>query len=180
MIPANHISYINEDYRNDLLRHLTGKIFHVTTATAFDHIQRDKVIFHNKSGRLPIHTSSENSYGRKNGWICLFDLRSHNDKIIRDALLKYDFLRPSWLVDHKMEQTESHLTYLFLKPTSYSDLIPNSQGQPYAFYVPHVECWYPGDMSLEHIDSVLFVRIVENVTTDPLLRALYYVEYGLG
>ena len=180
MIPADHISYINKDYRNDLLRHLTGRIFHVTTATAFDYIQEDNYIFHNKSGRLPIHRSSENSYGRKNGWVCLFDLRNQSNETIRDALIKYDFLRPNWLVDHKLEQTESHLTYLFLKPASYSEIIPNSQGQPYAFFVPQVECWYPGDMPLGHIDSVLFVRIVENVPTNPLFRAAYYVEYGLG
>ena len=94
--------------------------------------------------------------------------------------MKYDFLRPDWLTTHELEQTESHLAYLFLHPARYADLIPNSRGQISDFFVPKVECWYPGDMPLAHIEAVLFVRIIENVPTDPFLRALYHVEYGLG
>ena len=180
MITVDHFEYINKDYRNDLIRRLKGRIFHLTTAPAFEQIQKDKVIFHNKSGRFPVHTSSANSFGRKNSWVCLFDLRNQSDASIRDALLKYDFLRPDWLTDHKLEQTESHLAYLLLHSARYSDLIPNSQGQLCDFFVPKVECWYPGDMPLEHIEAVLLVRIIENVPTDPLYRALYQVEYGLG
>lgn len=176
---SSRIYLKNENFRCDLLRRLNGRVFHVTTAAAFENIQRDNFIFHNKSGRFPIHTSSEISFGRKNGWVCLFDLRCQSDDAIQDALEKYDFLRPDWLVDHELDQTVSHLAYLFLHPEKYSVLIPNSQGQLCDFFIPKVECWYPGDMPLDNIEEVLFVRIAENAPADPISRILYNIENGL-
>jgi hypothetical protein len=81
--------------RKVLLDCLENQVFHVTTRAAFDGIQQTGEIKNNKSGTLPINTSSTASYGRLQGYVCLFDLRNKSEEVIRHTLECYYFLGPS-------------------------------------------------------------------------------------
>ncbi len=165
------IDYINQNFKDDLLKKLFGTVFHVTTKTAFEQIQKDGYVYHNRNGRFGLNTGSKKSFGLNNGWICLFDLRNENKTSIEETLEKYFFLRPSWFI--QPDFMESNLVYLFLHPNEYYSLIPNEiakSGQ----YVPKTECWFPGDMPLTCVIKALHVRIIQDA--DPHLKALLAVS----
>ncbi len=160
------IEYGDEDHTEDLLQRLRGSVFHITTKEAFDHIREDGQVFHNKDGRFPLNTSSESSFGRNRGWVCLFDLRDQSREIIDETLLRYYFLEPHWFMRYEPSFIVSHLAYLILHPQAYDEIVPNetarrvwSETNNYEHYVPTTECWYPGDISLAFVQRVLLVRI---------------------
>lgn len=154
--------YKRYNYRKSLLNELRGNIFHFTTYESYIQIQEDGVLFNNKEERFPLNTSSEGSYGRLMGWICLLSLRNLSDKIIKESIMKYDFLDSRIIYN-------SHLinkyVYLILNPEYHDEIIQNDfarknyviDGQP-TLYIPFVECWYPGNLPLEKIIKVLIVN----------------------
>jgi hypothetical protein len=160
----NQIEYINKKFNADLTNRLMGRVFHLTPTNTFYQIQKDGIIHHNQSGKLGLNTSSNASFGRQNGWVCLFDLRDCSIKEIKEALNKYYFLRPEWFIKRTYEFSESNVTYMFLDPTFYNDIIPNSRGILGKFYIPRVECWYPGRLNIELIEEALSVRIFKDAT----------------
>ena len=81
--------------KEELLPLFLGKVFHVTTKDACSSIMAEKKIRNNMKGeREFVFPQSENSYGRKRGYVCLFDLRSATTEQIQDALMKFYFLNP--------------------------------------------------------------------------------------
>lgn len=154
------IEYIRQNYKDNLLEKLFGNIFHLTTNTAFGQIRKDRYVYHNRDGRIGINTCSEKSFGRNNGYVCLFDLRNENESSIKETLMKYYFLAPSWFTHYDPEFMELNLVYLLLYTHEYDRLIPNEiakKGQ----YVPKTECWFPGNMPLQCIREAFLVRIIE-------------------
>ena len=144
----------------------------------------DRFVFHNRQLRFALNTASENSFGRSRGWICLFDLRGQSEVTINEDLNKYYFLEPPWFKRHKPEYTESNLAYLFLYPKVYPELVSNQtatsigrETNRYECYVPKIECWYPGDMSLTCVGRVLLVRIYKSA---PKANPFLYAHHQLA
>jgi len=173
---VDEIIYTDQDHAADLLERLHDTVFHLTTKEAFDQIQRDVYIFHNRERRFALNIASENSFGRNRGWVCLFDLRGHPEATIKETRKKYNFLEPSWFKRYYTKYTESHLAYLFLDPKTYPALVSNQTAANIRkatnrnnHYVPKTECWYPGDLPLTAIGSVLLVQIYTSAPTHNLL-----------
>ena len=180
----DQIEYINEDFKEDLLERLRSNIFHLTTKRAFELIKENGFVYHNKNNKFALNTTSEKSFGRNRGCVCLFDLRKQSRAIIDETLMKYYFLRPSWFIRHEPEFTESNLAYLFVHPREYNRIIPNDtakkvwlETKKYEHYVPKTECWYPSNMPLECVGKVLLVRIYENA---PKHNPFLYVHHQLA
>lgn len=156
--------YEKYNYRDKLLNHLRGNIFHLTNYTNYKNIQNDGVIFNNKDEYFPLNTSSKGSYGRLKGWVCLINLVDFSDVIINNSLMKYNFLSSEEINNTTHINTLVYLIY----NSKYSDeLIPNSYASEnqmvdgvYPLYIPFVECWYPGNLPLEKITKILKVNII--------------------
>jgi len=159
------IEFIDTEYKDQLLGLLRDKVFHITTAKAFESIQKDGFVYENQDEKYPPNEGSLKSFGRCRGWVCLFDLRGKSDKEIDNVLSRfYNFLRPSWFVELNESEyyTESRLVYLYLSQAYYKDLVPNreaSQNNKPSQFIPDVECWYPGNMPVGYIEKSICVRI---------------------
>jgi len=62
---------------SDILPLLKNEVFHVTSIENFQQILKDGKVISNADKKFKYsYPQSENSYGRKRGYICLFDLRN--------------------------------------------------------------------------------------------------------
>ena len=109
-----------------------------------------------KSGRAVKCRWYENSYGRKRGYVCLFDLRDKNRSIIDEALLKFYFLNPGY---------GEKVVFLILNTQLYPELIDYQQAHEEVGFkekwIPYVECWYPRAISLNNIEEIMLVNIAK-------------------
>ncbi|MDQ7797450.1 MAG: hypothetical protein RDU76_00720 [Candidatus Edwardsbacteria bacterium] len=177
--------YIYKESRDDLLAQLRGKVFHVTTHHTFYSMQASGFIGHNKEERFPLNTTSENSLGRKRGWVCFFDLRNISDEDLEWTLRKYYFLEPDWFTRYTKEDTISELAYLILDDSALSKIISiedvkknEGQTQIYEHYVPEAEVWYPSDVPFSLVKEVLLVIIQRKAPKDkPWLYAHHMDAY---
>jgi hypothetical protein len=135
---------------------LRNKIFHVTSADKLNLIEKQGIIKPNAAGLLGLTFSqSAYSYGRRRGYVCLFDLRNKSKETIEHALDGFYFLAPRPLGDT--------IAFLILSPAVESELITDQQA--YAeigykeMYVPNVECWYPCALPLSQIEEIILVEI---------------------
>lgn len=156
------------DDRKVLLDCLKNHVFHVTTSDAFKNIQETGEISNNWSGELPINTSSQNSYGRLKGYVCLFDLRNRTEEVIQHTLDCYYFLGPTWFMKHGRRFLYWNLVYLFLKEEYHDRLISNSKvfehwrkTEVYLQAIPDTEVWIEERIPLSWIKKVLVVKIRE-------------------
>lgn len=85
---------------------LKGKIFHVTSQHSAKQILKTGFIKSNKDGSLG-YNFSENSFGRKKGYVCLFDFRTASDDIIKKSLECFNFL--------SFRKYEGKMAYLFTR-----------------------------------------------------------------
>jgi hypothetical protein len=148
-----------------LLPRLLGTVFHVTSEAAFRSIQSSGVIESNQLGQRGFtFPQSEISYGRKRGFVCLFDLRRVDNDELQDALDKFYFLDP-------MASKRQDPVYLFLDQPAYSELIPwtDARHTP-EMWVPYVEAWYPRDLPLSSIRSALAVTVAREPDS-PFIQA---------
>ncbi len=174
------IEFIDTEYKDQLLGLLRDKVFHVTTVKAFESIQKDGFIYGNQDAKYPLNESSLKSFGRCRGWVCLFDLRGKGDKEIENGLNCYYFLMPSWFeeLNESEHYTEWRLVYLYLSHAYYKDLTPNreaSQNDKRSQFIPEVECWYPGNIPIGHIEKSLCVRIRRTFNLDSDLDKYSYI-----
>lgn len=144
------------ELKNKLLPLLYGRVFHVTTKEAYSSIICQKIIRNNMREEFSfVFPQSKNSYGRKRGYVCLFDLRSATPCQIQDALLKYDFLNPF--------EGRSDPYFFIVSSSGYSHLIKNSDAKSEIGYkemwIPYVECWFPHDLPLEYINKIIKLKI---------------------
>ena len=172
--------FIDREYEEELSHHLEGQVFHLTRRTSFVGIEKESFIKHNKDEIFKYNTSSKDSYGCKNGYVCLFDLRSVDINDMGYTLENYYFYRPQWFVEYiendvdvKKEYNESNLAYLIVNPLFYDKLIPNENVNcSDGFMIPDVECWFPGDMPIKYIKKVIFVQIRRNEPRSQLEKNL--------
>lgn len=139
---------------------MRGQVFHLTTKDAFCAILRDAAIGHNRGARYPLNHGSAGSFGRLQGYVCLYDLRGASPQRLALTRKLCDFLYPAWLAEGRGQ----NLVYLHLRPEAFPRLVPNATafhlgrltGRIWK-YLPGAECWYPGDLPLSEVGEVLHV-----------------------
>ena len=112
-----------ENYRDKLLGYLKGQVFHVTTQKAHEQIVKDSFISHNQNKKFPLNCASQKSYGRLNGFVCLFDLRGKSDDTIKETLAKYNFLAPSWFEEIHKDYAVHKLAYLIYASEYFDEIV---------------------------------------------------------
>ncbi|MBU0478184.1 hypothetical protein KKC91_06420 [bacterium] len=146
--PSKHLEEI-------ILPFLKGNVFHVTTLESFEGIKKENKIVNNKDKSFSFsYPQSENSHGRKQGWICLFDLRTVTNEQIDESLLRYYFLNPVSASDSPI--------FLILSKELYPELIPYTYAQKQQaqdMWIPYVECWYPQDILLKNIKRIIELEV---------------------
>lgn len=136
-----------------VLPRLLGSVFHVTSGRALRDITAARAVYSNGDGRFPFtFPQSQNSYGRMRGWVCLFDFRNVSGETIRDASVKFNFLKP----------TKADPVFLFLDPCRFEQLVPWTHAPVGAMVIPHVETWYPGNLPVAGLAHALAVTIEED------------------
>lgn len=133
---------------------LRGRVFHVTKTESFEDIRRSGWIYCKQQAQLAFTPRQpENSYGRKRGWVSLYDLRDPSDVEIKEALIRYWFLRTIG--------DESTHVYLIVAESAWSSLISWKRASREVggkeFFIPFVEAWYPGDVPLQLVADSLVV-----------------------
>ncbi|MDP8204993.1 MAG: hypothetical protein P9L95_10730 [Candidatus Tenebribacter mawsonii] len=148
--------YYSNELKENILPTLQGKVFHVTNAENYESIKKDNIIKNNKDKLYKYsYTMSENSYGRKRGYICLFDLRNIKDKELADTLLKYYFLNPF--------SEGVNPVFLVLDKAAYHSLISwetaKKEVESNEMYIPYSECWYRNSIDLSLISEAIILNI---------------------
>jgi len=161
-----HIENIQCEDANYVLNRLRGRVFHVTTHEAYSKIEAAGEISNNKSAQFYINTNSQNSFGRLQGYVCLFDLRKDTPETISKTLDCYNFLGPTWFAKHTKKDTQWDLVYLSLSSKYYNRIIPNEAARKYSQHagktldwIPETEVWIEEHLPLSWIDTTLIVKI---------------------
>ena len=135
---------------------LRGRVFHVTTEEAFDDICRCGWIGSKQQVEFFVSPGqSANCYGRNRGWVSVYDLRNGSESDIKTALTSYWLFR-SFRIEH---------TYVFLivAESAWPSLISWKHASREVggkqLFIPFVEAWYPGDMSIELLSESLAVTV---------------------
>jgi hypothetical protein len=166
-VPIERIQVKQTDLRSTVLPRLVGTVFHVTSHDALTKIIESRVIRSNRDGHLGFtYPQSQVSYGRRRGYVCLFDFRSVSDPELQDALMKFYFLDP-------MADRPQNPAFLFLDDSEYGRLVPgtSAKGNHGEMWIPFVESWYPGNLPLTAITEVLAITITREPDS-PHLQAL--------
>jgi hypothetical protein len=135
---------------------LRGRVFHVTNAETFHDLIRNGGIRSDQQGLFAFALGQPgNSYGRKRGWVSLFDLRAEEDADVKQALIRYFFL--------KVFRSDSTRAVLFLAESAWPSLISWKRASQEVggkeVYIPFVEAWYPGDIPIHVISDRLIVTV---------------------
>lgn len=164
-----------------LLAHLKGKVFHLTTLSAFTAIRKTGKILHNKDCRFELNTSSKNSFGRLMGYVCLFDLQNDSAEVIQNILSSYYFLGPTWFEKTKKGWIVSQLAYLLLDPAYYDRIILNSwvhdhyrETGTYLQWIPHGEVWIDNHVPLDWIETVILANIRRPAPAKDTLAGIHH------
>lgn len=167
MIPKTVYSFDHTELREKLLPILKEQVFHVTSYERFEKIEEEGCIKSNADGKLG-YTYSQNSYGRKRGYICLFDLRHKTGEEIQHGLDSLYFLDI-----HELGNKQAHL---ILKDEYYDKLIHTDQAKAEIgfkeLWIPYVECWYPEDLPLSNIKEVIIVNIPRDPEAEAFLKEM--------
>jgi hypothetical protein len=178
------LEFKDQAYQDQLMPHLKNEVFHLTTMKAFRNIVKTKTICNNMNGQFPINCGSDNSFGRKNGCVCLFDFRGKSEAAIQETMFKYNFLGPSWFWQYLRKCKKLSIVYLILNESCYDNIVPNTvawetfrvKGE-YQQLIPETECWFPGKISTKKIKKAVFLRVREAAPSDGLLKFLHMSEY---
>lgn len=135
---------------------LCGRVFHVTTAEKFNEICRSGWIYSKEQTQFALTPGqSETTYGRKRGWVSLYDLSYTEHTDIKEALIRYWFFRTL-----RPGRTD---VYLMIDKSVWPSLVSWKRacrdvgGQE--FFIPFVEAWYPGDIPLQLVSESLAVSV---------------------
>jgi hypothetical protein len=98
---------------------------------------------------------TEATYGRKRGWVSLFDFSEKKDKEIKGALIRHWFFRTL--------RNAGTYTYLMVAESACSSLISWEHAfrdvGGNEFFIPFVETWYPGDMPIQLVSDCLVITV---------------------
>jgi hypothetical protein len=154
MLELRTLTIERDRLKTELLPCLEGAVFHVTRATAFESILSSGWVFSNSDARFPFtFPQSSNAYGRRRGYVSLFDLRDISDDEVQEALDRFYFLDPF----HERDDP----VFLFLDPSAYTDLISwrTTRNDYSEMWIPFVESWYPGDISVAVLHHALRIKV---------------------
>ena len=143
------------DLEENLLPQLRETIFHVTSGNGLEKILAEKKILPNINNRFNFsYPQSNNSFGIKRGYICLFDLRNIKEETLEETLLKFYFL-----AHHKWDIN----AFLILDIAALNNLIPNEVAKRETgfkeMWIPEVEVWSPTPIPLNKISNIIKVEI---------------------
>jgi len=162
------IERLNLEDRQPLLDRLIGHVFHLTTRVEYEGIRKVGEVSNNESGCFPINTGSQNSYGRRHGYVCLFDFRENDSQTINNTRSCYEFLGPHWFAAHGRKYITLNLVYLFLDPQYYDHIIPNSRAHDhykatgeFLQAISGSEVWIENRIPISWIQKTLLVKIRE-------------------
>jgi len=150
------------------LDYLKGQVFHVTTQVAYDAILKSGKIWNNRDKKFKLNTSSQESFGRHMGYVCLFDLRNMCPDVIEPVSRygSYNFLRPLWFKQLRNDCNNWNLAYLILNPLYYDQLIPYEKIHEYPqergmcrMAIPKIEAWIKDCVPLTLIVKIILVTI---------------------
>ena len=139
--------------RLNILDQLRGNVFHVTSENSLSSIRQQGYIATNETGLLDTPFGFPSSYGRRKGYVCLFDLRGKSDADIQFGHDCLCFTHPSAL--------GAHIAYLLLSGAAHCEIITESEAKrdvgPHGSWdwVPRLECWFPRDLPFDSIKSIL-------------------------
>ena len=144
------------DLEHTLLPLLRGQVFHMTNEEKFNDICRSGWIYSQEQAQFVFAPGqTETTYGRKRGWVSLFDFNDKKDKDIKEALIRHWFFRTL--------RNAGSLAYLVIAESACSSLISWKQAFREVggkeFFIPFVETWYPGDMPLQLVNHCLVVTV---------------------
>jgi hypothetical protein len=146
------LTILAQKLRDRLLPTLMGSVFHITCRTSYQGILNVGAIQNNRDNRFAYSVpQSVNSYGRKRGYVCLFDLRHVPDEELDLALDKFYLLNPHYC--------DGNPIFLVLDEAFHADLILWKAGNICEMRIPHVESWYPGDIEIRKVRRVIDVRV---------------------
>jgi hypothetical protein len=142
----------DRDLYSKTRQHLDGRIFHLTSSENYNSIVHDKSIL-GYTELKKTHTQSINSYGRKNGYICLFDFREFQSVEFKESLS--DFLlfppeyvqEPVYLILH--ERYYDRLTFY----NEVKDDIKDSD-----VFIHPTECWSKESIPTKWISKILRIQ----------------------
>ena len=160
------IEYSNLE--KDILPILKNKIFHVSNGDGTYHqICRDGFIGHNKKERYKnTFPQSKRNWGALNEAVCLVDLfHDYSNYYKNDIdLVSHGYYFPN-------PNQNKKVAFYILKEEYYSHLVFQNDirenGIIYGTYVPLIECWHKGDLSLDKIDEILLINVVNFPEEDP-------------
>jgi len=164
----SHLVIAQEALHHRLLPVLRGRVFHVTTPSAYRSISEQGVILAHPPGS--VEQWDYDAYFRSANCVSLCDLRSLDDEQLKTALAAYYFLAP---------RHDSDPVFLVLGPDAeaqvitYDDAI--SQGARKKMIVPFIEAGFEGDLDLDLIEQVVTVEVVRP-PPGPHFQAL--LKYG--
>ena len=116
MAASKKLECENSELEHVMLPLLSGRVFHVTKQETFDDICRSGWIYSQHQAEFAFTlTQSEKCYGRKRGWVSLYDLSSPTDAEIKKALIRYALL--------KTNRNEGTLVYLIVAEDAWPSLI---------------------------------------------------------
>ncbi len=143
---------------------LRERVFHVTSRERLQSMYDDGFIRSNRDASFGnTYPQSAVNVGRRNGFVCLFDLRSQTEEAVQHGLGCFYFLAPPPLGDD--------LAFLLLAPAVYSQLVLwddiKLTVEIGAFHIPDLECWFPTDIPMSAIERVELVHVVRRPAEDP-------------
>jgi hypothetical protein len=145
-----------DDFQTAAVALLKGHVFHATGAHSLPQIVASNAILPNLERRFRSPFSqSDNSYGVKRGYICLFDFREHNEPFIESAFECF-----LWGAVKKYAHRP---TFLIIDPSLHPNLIDSQTAQRETggkeVWVPHVECWHAAAIPVNAIASATVMRV---------------------
>lgn len=141
------------ELEEELLPQLKETVFHVTSAESLAGIIAKNKILPNIDNRFNFsHPQSNNCFGIRRGYICLFDLRDITAETLKQSLdYQYFLSNHKWAIN----------AFLILDVAAHNDLIPNEAAtESHEMYIPEVEVWSPTPISLEKISDIIEVKII--------------------
>ena len=155
-IRLTRLTLDESDLRDKLLPRIIKQVFHVTTRSGWCGIKGSGVIKPSGDGTVEPAFQYRNSFGRRNGYVCLFDLRTASDAQIADALdVRFNFLDP-W-------GRGNDPVFLIFGPESYRELIPWTVARDErsgSMFIWYVEGWYPGPIQIELLSQVIELKVL--------------------
>jgi hypothetical protein len=156
VIKQTRIDCEASDLEHTLLPLLRGRVFHMTKEEKSNDIYRSGWIYSQEQAQFVFTPGqTEATYGRKRGWVSLFDFSDKKDKDIKEALIRHWFLRTL--------RNAGTCAYLIVAESACSSLISwehafrETGGKE--FFIPFVETWYPGDMPIQLVSDCLVVTV---------------------